>query len=40
MDYVENKDLEKFTALMAKHIERSKETCLLALKETKLAQNG
>ncbi|MBE5802429.1 MAG: GntR family transcriptional regulator [Clostridiales bacterium] len=40
VDLVEQKDLEGFTALMKKHIERSKETCLLALKESKLAQNG
>lgn len=40
VDYVENKDLASFTALMEKHIERSKETCLMALKESKLAQNG
>ena len=40
VDYVEQKNLEKFTALMTKHIERSKETCLLALRESKLAQNG
>ena len=40
VDYVENKDLESFAALMEKHSERSKETCLMALKESKLAQNG
>lgn len=40
VDYVEDKNLASFTALMEKHIERSKETCLMALKESKLAQNG
>ena len=33
VDYVEKKDLENFTRLMQKHIERSKETCLIALEE-------
>lgn len=33
VDYVEQKDLESFTRLMQKHIERSKETCLIALRE-------
>lgn len=36
VDYVEGKDLESFQQLMRKHIERSKETCLLALGEKKL----
>jgi replicative DNA helicase len=36
VDYIEQRDLESFTALMQKHIERSKETCLMALKESKL----
>ncbi|MBP3541358.1 MAG: GntR family transcriptional regulator [Clostridia bacterium] len=36
VDYVEQRDLESFTNLMQKHIERSKETCLMALKESKL----
>ena len=39
MDYVEQKDLESFEKLMRKHIERSKETCLLALEESKLKRN-
>ena len=33
MDLVEARDLEGFTALMRKHIERSKQTCLEALAE-------
>ncbi len=36
VEYVEQKDLENFEKLMRKHIERSKETCLLALEESKL----
>ena len=40
VDYVEAKDLENFEKLMRKHIERSKETCLLALEESKLRHNG
>lgn len=36
VDYVEQKDLESFERLMRKHIERSKQTCLLALEETNL----
>ena len=39
IEYVEQKDLENFTQLMKKHIERSKETCLLALEESKLKRN-
>ena len=39
VDYVEQKDLESFEKLMRKHIERSKETCLLALEESKLKRN-
>lgn len=39
VDYVEQKDLASFQQLMRKHIERSKETCLLALAESKLAKN-
>ena len=40
VDYVESKDLESFEHLMRKHIERSKQTCLLALEESKLKQNS
>jgi len=40
VDYVEARDLEKFEKLMRKHIERSKETCLLALEESKLRHNS
>ena len=36
VDYIEQRDLESFEKLMRKHIERSKETCLMALKESKL----
>lgn len=36
VNYVEQKNLDKFERLMRKHIERSKETCLLALHEGKL----
>lgn len=36
VDYVEQKDLESFERLMRKHIERSKQTCLMALEETNL----
>jgi DNA-binding GntR family transcriptional regulator len=39
VEYVEKKDLENLTSLMQKHIERSKETCLMALKEAQLQQN-
>lgn len=39
VDYVEQKDLSSFQHLMRKHIERSKETCLLALEESKLAKS-
>ena len=39
VDYVEARDLEKFEKLMRKHIERSKETCLLALEESTLRHN-
>ena len=35
VDYVEAKDLERFTELMKKHIERSMENCLAALKAQK-----
>ncbi len=38
LEYVENKDLENFTKLMQKHIERSKETCLIALEEAHFQQ--
>lgn len=38
VDYVEAKDLKSFEALMRKHIERSKETCMMALEESKLAK--
>lgn len=34
VDYVEQKDLEKFERLMRKHIERSKQKCLDALAKT------
>ena len=36
VDYVEQKDLESYERLMRKHIERSKQTCLMALEETNL----
>lgn len=36
VEYVEKRDLESFERLMRKHIERSKETCLMALEESKL----
>lgn len=36
VDYVESKDLESFEKLMRKHIERSKQNCLLALEHTNL----
>lgn len=39
VDLVEQRDLESFEKLMRKHIERSKETCLLALEESKLKHN-
>lgn len=37
VDCVENKDLERLTALVKKHIERSKENCLAALNEKHFA---
>ena len=40
VDYVESRDLESFERLMRKHIERSKQTCLMALEESKLKGNG
>jgi len=40
VDLVEKKDLPAFEALMRKHIERSKQNCLLALEESKLKRNG
>ena len=40
VDYVENRDLESFEQLMRKHIDRSKQTCLMALEESKLKGNG
>lgn len=40
VDYVEQKDLPKFEDLMRRHIERSKQTCLNALEESKLKHNG
>ena len=40
VDLLEQRDLEGFEALMRKHIERSKQTCLRALEESKLKQNG
>ncbi len=39
VEYVEKKDLESFTHLMQKHIERSKETCLIALEEAQFQKN-
>ena len=39
LDYVEKKDLESFERLMRKHIERSKETCLLALSQAHFQQD-
>lgn len=39
VEYVESKDLENFERLMRKHIERSKQTCLLALEESNLKKN-
>lgn len=33
VDYIEARDLEKFSSLMQSHIERSKECCLLALQD-------
>ena len=38
LEYVENKDLPYFQKLMQKHIERSKETCLIALQEAHFIQ--
>ena len=40
VDYVEAKDLANFEKLTHRHIERSKETCMLALEESKLKYNG
>ncbi|MEG0740810.1 MAG: GntR family transcriptional regulator [Clostridia bacterium] len=40
VDYVEKRDLGDFELLMRKHIERSKETCLLALNDSKLKNNS
>ncbi|NLO84307.1 MAG: GntR family transcriptional regulator [Clostridiales bacterium] len=40
VNYVEQKNLEKFERLMGKHIERSKETCLIALHESKLKKEA
>ena len=40
VDLVEKRDLKGFRALMHKHIERSKETCLRALEESNLKRNG
>ena len=40
VDYVEERNLEKFETIMRRHIERSKETCLRALEESKLRYNG
>lgn len=40
VDYVEQRDLESLEQLMRKHIERSKQTCLMALEESKLKGNG
>ena len=39
LEYVEAKDLENFEKLMRKHIERSKETCLIALEEAHFKHN-
>jgi len=40
VDYVEERNLPKFEELMRRHIERSKQTCLMALEESKLRYNG
>ena len=40
VDFIEARDLENFEKLMRKHIERSKQTCLMALEESKLKNNG
>lgn len=39
LEYVEKKDLDSFEKLMRKHIERSKETCLIALEEAHFQQD-
>lgn len=40
LNLVERRDLPGFERLMRKHIERSKQTCLMALEETGLQRNG
>ncbi len=40
VNLVERRDLPGFERLMRKHIERSKQTCLMALEETGLQRNG
>ena len=40
VNLVEKRDLEGFETLMRKHIERSKQTCLMALEESGLKRNG
>ena len=40
VDFVERRDLESFEKLMRKHIERSKQTCLLALEENRIEREG
>lgn len=39
VDYIEQKDLPSFEALMKRHIDRSKEMCLAALTEQRKHQN-
>ena len=39
VDFIENRDLEGFRALMERHIDRSKEMCLAALAEQRKHQN-
>ena len=40
VNLVEKRDLPGFEALMRRHIERSKQNCLLALEESNLRHNG
>ena len=40
VNLVEKRDLEGFETLMRKHIERSKQNCLVALEESGLKRNG
>lgn len=39
VEYIEQRDLESFQALMQKHIERSKEKCLAAITEQQAQRN-